>query len=74
MTIDEVREKFLEVTWNALLKEPHINESDKDEVVTMLEQRVMQMGGWTEVHYSVMKGIENGYTAEQQFEIMAKVL
>ena len=72
MTIQEVREMFLQKMWEITKEDSFVDESDKELFYAEYEKEVAMNGGWQSVYNDIQKGIENGYTVEKQFDIMAE--
>jgi hypothetical protein len=73
LTVEEARQRFLDVGWDCLSKDPWVDEEDRSEYEQGMNEMVMEQGGWEKFHKDLLTGVENGYTIEQQFELMKKV-
>jgi hypothetical protein len=62
-------------TWRPVIQEvlPLEGWMDEEDIATMVEMAIETVGGWQAFYGQVKKGLENGYTEEQQIKIVKEL-
>ena len=75
MTVESIREEFLKAICDSVLEEEtHVDEEDYDFTMGFFDEFIKENGGWDKLYKDVQTGIENGYSKEQQLELMKAIM
>ena len=70
MDNETIKKRFFEILAR-LFREEWMNDDDFAEFI---DEVMVIMGGWEKLYKDIQTGIDNGFTAEQQFAICEKLI
>lgn len=71
MDRETIKKKWIEML-TRLFREEWMDDNDFDELI--INELMPMFGGWDKLYADIQTGVNNGYTEDQQFSIMEKLL
>ena len=73
MTKEEMKERFTVSFLNGL-EDDIDNEEDRKIAIQALHEFIQEIGGWDKLYSDIGIGVKNGYSEEQQFQLLEKLI